>query len=202
MALLRAIGASRRQVLGSVLLEAVVVGLIASLAGIVAGVGVASGLKALLGDVGLDIPAGGIVLTSKHRRRRRSSPASASALRRPSSPPARRRRCRRSRRCATSPSTARAAAVAGMRRRLGRRRHWVRSRMGAGLFGGGWRRTRSALGAPLVFIGVGVLGPVLARPLSRVHRLRRCRGQGHGRHARPGERDAQSEAHVVRPPRR
>ena len=39
MALLRAIGASRRQVLGSVLLEAVVVGLIASVVGLAAGVG-------------------------------------------------------------------------------------------------------------------------------------------------------------------
>ena len=48
MALLRAIGASRRQVLGSVLLEAVVVGLIASVVGLAAGVGVASGLKVML----------------------------------------------------------------------------------------------------------------------------------------------------------
>ena len=60
-ALLRAIGASRRQVLGSVLIEAVVVGLIASAAGLVLGVAVAAGLKALLAGFGIDIPAGGIV---------------------------------------------------------------------------------------------------------------------------------------------
>src|SRR6266545_1985616 len=65
MALLRAIGASRRQVLGSVLLEAVVVGLIAALLGVAAGIGVAAGLRALLSGFGLEIPAGGIVLTPR-----------------------------------------------------------------------------------------------------------------------------------------
>jgi putative ABC transport system permease protein len=50
MALMRAIGASRRQVLGSILFEAVVVGLVASISGIVAGVGVASLLKARRGE--------------------------------------------------------------------------------------------------------------------------------------------------------
>ena len=65
MALMRAIGASRRQVTRSVLLEAGVVGLIASALGLAAGVGVAAGLKVLLSGIGIDIPAGGIVLTSK-----------------------------------------------------------------------------------------------------------------------------------------
>jgi putative ABC transport system permease protein len=60
-ALLRAIGASRRQVLTSVLLEALAVGLLASLAGILVGLGVAAGLKALLAAFGFDIPAGGVV---------------------------------------------------------------------------------------------------------------------------------------------
>ncbi len=63
MALLRALGASRRQVLGGLLAEAVVVGLIASVLGMIAGVGVATGLKALLAAFGLDVPAGGIVIT-------------------------------------------------------------------------------------------------------------------------------------------
>ena len=63
---MRAIGASRRQVTRSVLLEAGVVGLIASALGLAAGVGVAAGLKALLlSGIGIDIPAGGIVLSSK-----------------------------------------------------------------------------------------------------------------------------------------
>ncbi len=65
VALLRAIGASRRQVLGSVLLEAAGVGLIAALLGVAAGIGVAAGLKTLLVAVRvIDLPAGGIVLAS------------------------------------------------------------------------------------------------------------------------------------------
>ena len=57
LALLRAIGAGQRQVLGSVLFEAVLVGIVASIVGFVAGIGLAGGLKALLGALGLDIPA-------------------------------------------------------------------------------------------------------------------------------------------------
>ncbi len=62
MALLRAIGAGASQVLGSVIFEAVVVGLIASLLGVAGGVVLALGLKALLGVLNFDIPTGGIVL--------------------------------------------------------------------------------------------------------------------------------------------
>ena len=62
--LLRALGASRRQVLGSVLLEALAVGVLASLLGIIGGLAVALGLKALLAAVGLDIPTGSLVFTA------------------------------------------------------------------------------------------------------------------------------------------
>ena len=55
-ALLRALGASRRQVLGSVLLEALVVGVVASLVGPGRRVGVAAGLKALLAALRLRPP--------------------------------------------------------------------------------------------------------------------------------------------------
>lgn len=63
MALLRALGASRGQVLGGLLAEAVVIGLIASVLGMIGGIGVAAGLKALLSLLGLDVPAGGVVIT-------------------------------------------------------------------------------------------------------------------------------------------
>jgi putative ABC transport system permease protein len=63
--LLRALGATRRQVLWSVLLEALVIGLIASVVGLVAGVAVAAGLKGLMGAIGIDIPAGGIVFAAR-----------------------------------------------------------------------------------------------------------------------------------------
>jgi putative ABC transport system permease protein len=63
--LLRALGATPRQVLWSVLLEALVMGLAASLAGLVLGVVVAGGLKALMGAMGITIPAGGIVFAAR-----------------------------------------------------------------------------------------------------------------------------------------
>ena len=56
IALLRAIGARRRQVLGGLLLEALVLGLAASAAGIGLGIGVAKGLKALMDAIGLALP--------------------------------------------------------------------------------------------------------------------------------------------------
>jgi putative ABC transport system permease protein len=61
-ALLRALGARKRQVLVSVLLEALAVGLIASVVGIGVGILVAAGLKTLLAAFGFELPAGGIVL--------------------------------------------------------------------------------------------------------------------------------------------
>jgi putative ABC transport system permease protein len=64
-ALLRALGASKRQVLGSVLVESLVVGVVASAVGVAAGVVVAAGLKAMLHAFGFDIPAGGVVFTSR-----------------------------------------------------------------------------------------------------------------------------------------
>jgi putative ABC transport system permease protein len=63
-ALLRALGASRRQVLASVVVEALVIGVVASLVGLVAGVGVAWLLKAMLAGLGFEIPATGIVITA------------------------------------------------------------------------------------------------------------------------------------------
>jgi putative ABC transport system permease protein len=61
-ALLRAIGASRRQVLASVVVEALVVGAVASVLGVAGGVGVAGLLKGLFDVAGFALPAGGIVV--------------------------------------------------------------------------------------------------------------------------------------------
>ncbi len=57
LGLLRALGASRRQVMTSVVSEAVVVGLFASGIGIVAGIGIAIGLQGLLSAFGIDLPS-------------------------------------------------------------------------------------------------------------------------------------------------
>lgn len=63
-ALLRALGASRRQVLGAVLAEAVVVGVVASALGIVGGLGLAVALDALMDAVGLDLPGASLVVNT------------------------------------------------------------------------------------------------------------------------------------------
>jgi putative ABC transport system permease protein len=62
MALLRAVGASRGQVLRGVLLEAVIIGGLASIAGFLLGLAVTSGLRALMDAFGFDLPAGDIVV--------------------------------------------------------------------------------------------------------------------------------------------
>ncbi|MDT0381951.1 FtsX-like permease family protein [Streptomyces sp. DSM 42041] len=62
LALLRAVGASRRQVTRSVLVEAVSVGLVAAVAGLGAGVGIAVGLRALVGRLGA-MPDGPLIVT-------------------------------------------------------------------------------------------------------------------------------------------
>ncbi len=62
LALLRALGASRTQVLASVTGEAAIVGLVASAAGLGLGILVAMGLKALLAAFGVDLPGGGLIV--------------------------------------------------------------------------------------------------------------------------------------------
>lgn len=56
VALLRAVGASGRQVLGGVLAEAVLIGLASGVIGLFAGVGLAAGIRSLLKLVGAEIP--------------------------------------------------------------------------------------------------------------------------------------------------
>ncbi|MFF1833846.1 ABC transporter permease [Streptomyces sp. NPDC058231] len=63
LALLRAVGASRRQVKRSVLLEAGVVGAIASVTGFLLGLGLAAGLRSAMSLIGGRIPAGPLVVS-------------------------------------------------------------------------------------------------------------------------------------------
>jgi putative ABC transport system permease protein len=64
-ALLRAVGASRRQVLGSVLAEAGVIGLLGGVVGLAVGAVLAVGLRAMLAAFGIDLPAEGLVFQAR-----------------------------------------------------------------------------------------------------------------------------------------
>ena len=61
-ALLRAIGASRRQVTWALLIESVVIGLFGSIAGLFGGIGLAVGIRNLLDALDYSIPARGLAL--------------------------------------------------------------------------------------------------------------------------------------------
>ncbi|MDQ1633040.1 MAG: putative transport system permease protein [Frankiaceae bacterium] len=65
LALLRALGASKRQVRRSVIVEALLVGVVGSTLGLAFGFGVAVLLKALLGAFGVELPAGGVVFAPR-----------------------------------------------------------------------------------------------------------------------------------------
>ena len=65
LALLRMVGASRRQLFRSVLSEAIVVGLAASLVGLGLGVLAAVALEALLGAFGVTLPAAPLVFEAR-----------------------------------------------------------------------------------------------------------------------------------------
>ena len=169
VALLRCLGASRRQVMGSVLLESAIVAIVASLVGLALGVVIADGLRALLsGFLGADLP------TTATQFRPRTVVVSLvvglvvtvlSALL-----PARK--------------ATRVAPVAALREETAfaptgfRRRRIVFgvlvtavgvALLLAGLFRPeGNRLVNVAAGAVVVFFGVAILSPLIARPLARV----------------------------------
>src|SRR5918996_764861 len=65
LATLRTIGASRRQVLWSVVLEGAVIGLLASVIGLFLGLAIAVGLDALLATAGIELPSSGLVFSTR-----------------------------------------------------------------------------------------------------------------------------------------
>ena len=65
LGLLRMVGAHRRQVLGSVLVEALAIGLLASVIGLGAGFGLAKALDALFDSMGLSLPEAGTVFATR-----------------------------------------------------------------------------------------------------------------------------------------
>jgi putative ABC transport system permease protein len=65
LATLRTIGASRRQVLRSVMLETLILGLVASAIGLFLGLGLAKGLEALFSAFGAELPKAATVLSAR-----------------------------------------------------------------------------------------------------------------------------------------
>ncbi|MEU6843769.1 FtsX-like permease family protein [Streptomyces sp. NPDC046716] len=63
LALLRAVGASRRQVTRSVLLEAFLVGAVAAVTGLAVGIGIGAGMRTLMNGTGAVIPDGPLVIS-------------------------------------------------------------------------------------------------------------------------------------------
>jgi putative ABC transport system permease protein len=167
LALLRAVGASRRQVTRSVLGEAIGVGLVGSTLGLAAGGGLALGLRALFGIFGIDLPgtrpvfaaptviwsyAVGMIVTvvaAYLPARRAAKIAPVAAMRDDVALPARSLRRR---------------VVGGILFMV----------LGAGALAGGLAGSGDdgvslvGLGAAVVFVGVAMLSPVLSRPVTWV----------------------------------
>jgi putative ABC transport system permease protein len=164
MAMLRAIGASRRQVLAAMLVEAFFVGLVAAIVGIFVGVGLATVLKALLAGLGIDIPSSGLVF--KPRTAVASLLVGTVVTMFSAVFP--------SLRASRVPPIAAMRDVAVDRSAASRNRFLVGTVItiigAVGLVGGvsAGEIKIVGLGVALVFIGVFVLGPLIARPLARV----------------------------------
>ena len=166
MAMLRAIGASGRQVKRSVLIEAAVIGVLASAAGLAVGVAVAAGLRQLMSVLGFDMPDGptvidpnaltlsfavGVIVTVLSAwlpARRAARIAPIEALRDVSVD-----RSAGSVRRAVTGTAVTAVGVAAL------------------LAGLGGELALVGVGALTTFAGVSVLGPVLARPVAKVFGL-------------------------------
>ena len=167
LALLRALGASRRQVMTSVIVEALLVGVVAAAIGIVAGIGIAMLLKGLLGVFGIDLPSTALKLLPRTiivsllvgtvvtavasilpaRRAARVAPVQALRESGDTAP--------------TSGATRRRLIVGVIVTALG-----VAALL-SGLFGGGSNAGASVgLGAAVIFIGVAMLSPLAARPIA------------------------------------
>jgi putative ABC transport system permease protein len=166
-ALLRAVGASRRQITTSVLFEALTTGVVASVIGLGLGVLSASGLKALLAALNIDIPAGGIVLKASTIRASFFVGVFVTML--ASLIPVFK--------AARVPPIAAMRDVAIERTRAGRGRiiaGVIVTALGVlnllnGLFGGGNNAGLAiAAGALIIFVGVTILGPLIARPAARL----------------------------------
>jgi putative ABC transport system permease protein len=182
--MLRTLGASRGQILSSVVVEALLIGLAGALLGLAAGFAIAKGLNALFVAIGIDLPTTGLVLKTRTvvvslaiglgvtlvsslipaLRSTRVPPIA--ALRALEAPPSRRRRLAY-------------AALAGLLCAAGL------AMVLAGLFGSASSDAAAGLmggGAVAIVLGVSLFSPRLVRPLASLagmpmERLRRLTGR-------------------------
>jgi putative ABC transport system permease protein len=163
-ALLRAIGARRRQVMRSIRLEALLTGIFASTAGVILGIGLAQGLRSLLSAFGMELPSGSSVIESRTVVVSMLTgvvvTVAAAWL------PARR--------------AARVAPIEALRDTAldtsAHSKRWVLLGVAAGVVGGvmiarglsGASVKAVGLGALAVFVGVVMLGPTISRRFSRI----------------------------------
>jgi putative ABC transport system permease protein len=168
MALLRAVGARRRQVLGSVMGEALALGVLASLVGLAGGIVVVGVLKGLLASFGLELPAGGLELLPRTIIVSLVVGLVVTIV------------------SAVGPAVraSRVPPLAALRDVAVERRSQSPVRLGLGGLiaalglasvvaalageGGNDALARAGIGAVLVLVGVIVLGPAIARPLGRL----------------------------------
>jgi putative ABC transport system permease protein len=163
MAMLRAIGASGRQVKRSVLIEALTIGALASGAGLLAGIGVAQGLRQLMSAFGFDMPDGATVISPNAMVLSFAVGVVVTVL--SAWLPARR--------AARIAPIAAVGEVSVDRSAGSARRAVVGTAITAGgvatlLAGLGGQIALVGVGALTTFVGVSVLGPVLARPVATV----------------------------------
>ena len=170
-AMLRALGATRGQILGAVTLEAATIGIVASLAGLFVGLGVAKLLNLLFDAVGFGIPLAGLGLTAGTVAVAFAVGAGTTVLA-AIVPAARAMR--------TAPVAAIAAAgsseTGGSHRRIAKISSAATLAAGAaltavGLFGSGTATTKlgaMGVGVIAIFIGVALSARYLVRPLAAV----------------------------------
>jgi putative ABC transport system permease protein len=179
-ALLRTLGASRQQVLSSVVVEALVIGVLASIAGILGGLVLAPALRSLMAGFGLELPSTSTVVASRTVIVGMAVGVIATLV--SGLVPARRA-------TQVDPVEAMREADTPGGRRVSRRRivvAFVVIGLGVailflGLFGnasGSQAASLLGLGVVVMIFGVALLAPVLVRPLARIIGAPLARFQG------------------------
>ncbi len=182
--LLRTLGASRPQILASVAIEAVAIGLCGALVGIPGGFAAAAGLNALFEAVGVDLPTTGLVMETRTIAIALAVGIAVTLV--SSLVPA-----LRSTRVPPIAALQAYAPPAGGRRQLAYAALSVLlglaglAVLSIGLFGGGGADTRAGLigaGAVVIVLGVSLFSPRLVPPLATIagwplERLRRLTGR-------------------------